>query len=372
MRFSCLSENLAQGLSIVLKAISAKGSLPILSHVLLATDEGRLKLGATDLDTGIVTWVGGKVEQEGSVTVPAKLLWELVSQLPPGKVVLEAQKQLLSLSTEPPRTSSKLHGLNADEFPPLPEEEGATLFEIEPQDLETAVSQVAFASASDESRPILTGVLLKGSKDGLLTFVGVDGFRLAEKKVNASAEKDFSLVIPARTLSEVARVGAKSGDPVRAALLPDENQVLFFLEGVKIMSRLLEGQFPDYQKVIPASFGTKVQLPTEEFLRAVRLAAVFARDSASVVKLSFAPNEPVVLSSNTQDVGEHKTDVEADVEGEPVEVAFNSKYLTDLLSNIGAEEVIFESAGALNPGVFKPAPESSDYLHIIMPVRVAE
>jgi DNA polymerase-3 subunit beta len=371
MKFSCLSENLAQGLSIVLKAVSSKGSLPILSHVLLKTDAGRLKLGATDLDTGIVTWVGGKVEEEGSVTVPAKLLWDLVSQLPPGKVVLESKKQLLTISTEPPRTRSKLHGLSADEFPPLPEEEGATLFKIDPLDLAAAVSQVAFAAASDESRPILTGVLLSGSEKGL-TFVGVDGFRLAEKRVDVSAGKEFSVVVPARILSEVARVGAKSADPVSVALLPDENQVLFFLEGSKILSRLLEGQFPDYEKIIPASFGTRAQLARDDLLKAVRLAAVFARDSASVVKLSFAPNKPVVLSSNTQDVGEHKTEVEASVEGEGVEVAFNSKYLTDLLSNLDAEEVIFESAGALNPGVFKPAGDSSDYLHIIMPVRVAE
>lgn len=369
MKFSCLSENLAQGLSVVSKTTSTKGSLPVLSHILLRTEDGRLRLGATDLETGVVTWVGGKVLEEGGLTVPARLLWELISQLPPGKIEIAAQNQVLTVRTDPPYTKSKLYGLAADEFPPFPEPEGQKLFSLGPKVLAEAVSKVAFAAAHDESRPILTGVLVKGEATDL-HLVGVDGFRLAEKKISLPKplSENISLVIPARTLSEVVRLAGNTEEPITATLLSEENQTLFSLNGARIVCRLLEGQFPDYEKIIPASFSTRAEIPTEDFLKAVRLAAVFARDSASVVKISLVPDQPVTFSANTQEVGEHQTEVEAKIEGEPLQIAFNSKYLTDLLSNLGDEGVVFEASGPLNPGVFKPA-SSADYLHLIMPVR---
>lgn len=371
MKFSCLSENLTSGLSIVSKAVSSKGSLPVLSHVLLQTEDGRLRLGATDLETGVVTWVGGKILEEGGMTVPARLLWELVSQLPSGKIEIAAKNQILTVRTDPPHTKSKLHGLAADEFPPFPGPEGRMLFSLDPKVLAGAVSKVAFAAARDESRPILTGVLVRGEADEL-RLVGVDGFRLAEKRLTLGEPlgESVSLVIPAKALSEVVRLGGSTEEPLTATLLAEENQTLFSLNGSKVVCRLLEGQFPDYEKIIPASFSTQAEIPVEDFLKAVRLAAVFARDSASVVKLSLAPDQPIVFSANTQEVGEHRTEVEARVEGEPLEIAFNSRYLLDLLSNLGDEAVVFEAGGPLNPGVFKPV-SSSDYLHLIMPVRVA-
>jgi DNA polymerase-3 subunit beta len=371
MKFSCLSENLAKGLSIVSKAVSSRGSLPVLSHVLLQTEDGRLKLGATDLETGVVTWVGGKVLEEGGLTVPARLLWELVSQLPSGKMEIASQKQVLTVRTEQPYTKSRLHGLPADEFPPFPAPKGQKLFSLTPKVLAEAVGTVAFAAARDESRPILTGVLVRGEASDL-RLVGVDGFRLAEKRIvlDEPLSESVSLVIPAKTLSEVVRLGGSAEEPLTAMLLPEENQTLFSLSGAKVACRLLEGQFPDYEKIIPASFSTRAEIPVADFLKAVRLAAVFARDSASVVKMALAPDQPITFSANTQEVGEHKTTLEAKVEGEPLEIAFNSRYLTDLLSNLGDEGVIFEAGGPLNPGVFKPV-SSSDYFHLIMPVRIA-
>jgi DNA polymerase-3 subunit beta len=370
MRFSCLSENLAKGLSIVSKAVSSKGSLPVLSHVLLQTDDGRVKLAATDLETGVVTWIGAKIEEEGAVAVPARLLAELVANLPPGKIEIRAEKQNLILTA--PHADSRLSGLAADEFPPLPEAGGKTVFSLDPKVFPAAVSQVVFAAASDESRPILTGVLVKGSGKNI-SLVGVDGFRLAERKLDLIEDlaEDLSIVIPSRTLAEVGRLSAHQEEPVRAILLPEENQVLFELEGSRITSRLLEGQFPDYEKIVPSSFNTRAKLLTDDFLKAVRLASIFARDSASIVRLNLESGKPLILSATTAEVGEGKTNVEAEVEGEPLEIAFNSKYLTDVLSNLQAEEVVFEASGALNPGVIKPA-KSSDYLHLIMPVRVAD
>jgi len=367
MKFSCLSENLAQGLSIVSKAVSSRGSLPVLSHVLLKTEDGRVKLAATDLETGVITWIRAKVDEEGGTTVPARLLLELVNNLPPGKVEISTEKQILTLTT--PGVQSRLNGLAAEEFPPLPEAEGKKVLSLDPKEFLQAVSQVAFAAASDESRPILTGILVRGSGKEL-RLVGVDGFRLAERKLGLPQElsEDLSMVVPAKTLSEVARLAVQQEEPVRVVLLPEENQILFELEGVRITSRLLEGQFPDYKKIIPPSFDTQAKLSTEEFLKAIRLTAVFARDSASVVRLRLAADKPLVLSANTAEVGEGKTEVEAKIEGESLEIAFNSKYLTDVLSNLQSEEVVFEASGPLNPGVIKP-PQSSNYLHLIMPVR---
>jgi len=370
MKFSCLSENLAKGLSIVSKAVSSKGSLPVLAHVLLKTEEGKVKLAATDLETGVVTWIGAKVEEEGAVTVPARLLSELVANLPPGKIEISAEKQRLTLRA--PQAKSRLNGLSADEFPPLPEIEGEAAFLLDSKTFPAAVSQVAFASASDESRPILTGVLIKGvGKD--LSLVGVDGFRLAERKLALSEDlaKELSMVIPSRTLAEVARLAAHQEEPVRVILLSEENQVLFELQGSRITSRLLEGKFPDYKKIIPPSFTTKAKLLTEDFLKAVRLASIFARDSASIVRIKLEPSQPLTLSANTSEVGENRTRVEAGVEGEPLEIAFNSKYLIDVLSNLQSEELVFEASGPLNPGVLKPF-GSSNYLHLIMPVRTAQ
>ena len=375
MKFSCLSENLAKGLSIVSKAVSTKGSLPVLAHVLLKTEDGKVKLAATDLETGVVTWVGARVEKEGAVTVPARLLSELVANLPQGKIEISAEKQRLTLRA--PQIKSRLNGLSADEFPPLPDVpeapsiKGEAAFLLDSETFPAAVSQVAFAAASDESRPILTGVLIKGvGKD--LSLVGVDGFRLAERKLCLSEDlaKELSMVIPSRTLAEVARLAAHQEEPVRVVLLPEENQVLFELQGSRITSRLLEGKFPDYKKIIPPSFTTKAKLLTEDLLKAVRLAAIFARDSASIVRIKLEASQPLTLSANTSEVGENRTRVEAGVEGEPLEIAFNSKYLIDVLSNLQAEEVVFEASGPLNPGVLKPF-GSSNYLHLIMPVRTA-
>jgi len=343
--------------------------LPVLAHVLLKTEDGKVKLAATDLETVVVTWVGAKIEEEGAVTVPARLLSELVANLPPGKIEISAEKQTLTLRA--PQAKSRLNGLAAEEFPPLPEIKGEAAFLLDSKDFPAAVSQVVFAAASDESRPILTGVLLKGSGKAI-SLVGVDGFRLAERKIDLVDDlaRDLSIVIPSRTLAEVARLAAHQENPVRVVLLPDENQVLFELEGSRIISRLLEGQFPDYKKIIPLSFNTRGKLLTEDFLKAVRLAAIFARDSASIVRLKLESSQPLTLFANTVEVGENRTKVEAEIEGEALEIAFNSKYLTDVLSNLQSEEVIFEASGPLNPGVIKPA-ISSDYLHLIMPVRTA-
>jgi DNA polymerase-3 subunit beta len=369
MKLSVLQENLAAGLSLVAHAVAAKGSLPILSHLLLRTDGGRLRLAATNLETGIVTWVGAKVETEGALSVPARLLTELVSSLPPGKLTLTVSNQILSVESD--RAHSRLNGVSADEFPNLPTPTKEPILALPPEVLSQAVGAVAFAAATDEARPVLTGVLFKVS-DSRLTLVGVDGFRLSERRLflEKAAKNALSLVIPARTLSEVARAAVGLEGPLLLYLPPEENQVIFKTEAFEISSRLLEGEFPDYEKIIPQNFVTRANLEVSSFSKAVRLAAIFAKDSANIVKLKFLPAEgKLLLSANTAEVGENETELEGELSGEVVEIAFNAKYLLDCLAALAAEKITFQVSGPLNPGLIRIV-DDPNFLHLIMPVRV--
>lgn len=369
MKLSLLQENLSAGLSVVARAVAAKGSLPILSHLLLKTDGGRLRLATTNLETGIVTWVGAKVEEEGALSVPARLLLELVSSLPPGRLNLKVSNQILLIESSNAR--SKINGVAADEFPNLPAPTKEPILVLPPEVLSKAVGQVAFAAATDESRPVLTGVLFKVN-DSRLTLVGVDGFRLSERRLvlETAAKSVLSLVIPARTLTEVARSAAGQEGPLLIYLPPEENQIIFKTEAFEISSRLLEGEFPDYEKIIPQNFATRTTLETGSFSKAVKLAAIFARDSANIVKLKLLPAEgKLLLAANTAEVGENETELEGQFEGETAEIAFNAKYLLDCLANVGAEKIIFQISGPLNPGLIKIV-DDPNFLHLIMPVRV--
>jgi len=371
MKFSVLQENLAKGLAIVGKAVATKGSLPVLANVLLATEEGRLKLAATNLETGITTWVGAKVEEEGAITIPARILAEFVGNLPPTQITGQVKNGILSIETEEARSS--FNGVDAAEFPTLPIFPEESKLTFDPRSLGEAISEVAFAAASDEGRPILTGVLLKVEGQEA-TLVGVDGFRLSERKLAlpVAVEKGFAVVIPARTLQEIVRLLSAEEEQLQVALVPNGNQVLFRGASVLISSQLLEGEFPDYQKIIPTEHSTQAQLKRSDWQKAVRLASVFAKDSASIIKLAFRPEEnQVVLKAALAEVGEGQSLVAAAIEGEGLEMAFNSRYLTDILTNLADEELIFNTSGPLAPGLIKPLGRDN-FLHIIMPVRVQE
>lgn len=371
MRFSVLQENLSQGLSTVGKAVATKGSLPVLANVLIATDEGRLKLAATNLETGIITWVGAKVEENGAVTIPARLLTEFVGNLPPEQINGAVANNLLTITT--PTASSTFNGVDAAEFPALPQYPSETSLTFDPKLLAAAISEVAFAAAADEGRPILTGVLLKVTGEQAV-LVGVDGFRLAERRITLSpaAKKDFSVVIPARTLQEIVRLlGAEKGT-IEAAMIPEGNQVVFKGENILVFSQLLEGEYPDYAKIIPAEHSLTATFNRDELQKSVRLASVFARDSTSIVKFKVEPEEGrIKVSAAASELGEGMSQLAAQIEGEGLTIAFNSRYLADLLTNLKSEELVLTTAGNLAPAVFRPVGRE-DYLHIIMPVRVQE
>jgi DNA polymerase III subunit beta len=369
VKLSVMQENLARGLSVVSRAVSSRSTLPVLANVLLKTEDAGLKLTATNLEIGITYWVPGKIESDGATTVPARLLTDLVSSLPAGdRVDLELQSGD-TLHLKSGRFETNIKGIDADEFPAIQTAGERPTTRIAQNVLRRALAEVTFAAASDEARPILTGVLARFEGDQL-TLAAADNYRIAVRTIPVlDAVPETSVVIPARALNELARVLADVDDPVEVVLAGARNQVLFHLEGVDLVSRLIDGQFPNYQQVLPQSHNTRAVLDREELLRAVRPAALIAHESANIVKLQIGGNgDPGVTVSANAEVGDHVGAVEAAVEGDGTTIAFNARYLADVLTNVDADQFALELNGPLSPGVFKPVGDDQ-YVHVVMPVR---
>jgi DNA polymerase-3 subunit beta len=369
VKLSVMQENLARGLSVVSRAVSSRSTLPVLANVLLKTEDAGLKLTATNLEIGITYWVPGKVESDGATTVPARLLTDLVSSLPAGdRVDLELQPGD-TLHLKSGRFETNIKGIDADEFPAIQAAGERPTTRIAQNVLRRALAEVTFAAASDEARPILTGVLGRFEGDQL-TLAAADNYRIAVRTIPIlDAVPETSVVIPARALNELARVLADVEDPVEVVLAGARNQVLFHLEGIDLVSRLIDGQFPNYQQVMPQAHATRAVLDREELLRAVRPAALIAHESANIVKLQIGGDgdSGVTVSANAE-VGDHVGQVEAAVEGDDTTIAFNARYLADVLTNVSADQFALELNGPLSPGVFKPVGDDR-YVHVVMPVR---
>jgi DNA polymerase-3 subunit beta len=364
-----MQENLARGLSVVSRAVSSRSTLPVLANVLLKTEDAGLKLTATNLEIGITYWVPGKIDEDGAITIPAKLLTDLVSSLPPGdKVELELTAGD-TLHVTAGRFQTHIKGIDADEFPAIQTAGDRPTTRIAQNVLKRALAETAFAAASDEARPILTGVLARFEGD-VLTLAAADNYRIAVKSMPIlDAVPETSVVIPARALTELSRVLSDVDDPVEVVLAGGRNQVLVHLDGVDLVSRLIDGQFPNYQQVMPQSHATRAVLDREELLRAVRPAALIAHESANIVKLQVGGDgETGITVSANAEVGDHVGQVEAQVEGDGTSIAFNARYLADVLTNVLADQFALELNGPLSPGVFKPIGDDR-YVHVVMPVR---
>jgi len=370
MKFSCLQENLSKGLGIVSKAVPLKSSLPYLSNVLITAKDGRLRLAATNLETAITAYVGASVEQEGEITIPAKLISEFVSNLSPGTIEAELKDDILHLTAG--KTKSKFNGMSPDDFPEMPvmpEEKDHPVLSLEPEIFSSLVSSVAFAASADGSRPILSGVYLNFSK-GLLTVAATDGFRLSERAMTLKEKaKDFTVVIPAKTLLDVAKIFGSSPEPIKFLLNESENRALFESDGVLVSTGVLDGNFPDYKRIIPDANSLVAKFSAASLLEAVRLTNVFAKEMNSVVRLIFDPEGVLKVTSSSEETGENNSEIEAEIEGDTFEIAFNSKYLLDFLNNIKTELIVFESNGAVAPGVMR-TDAIEGYIHLVMPVRV--
>lgn len=379
MKLTCLPEKLNEGLAAVGRVVAARSTLPVLGNVLLATDGGQLKLAATNLELTVVCWVGAKVEEEGAITLPSRLLQDYVGLLTAGEPLhLELQGRKAHLSCG--RFDANVSGIDAEEFPAIPSVAGGASLRLPAPRLKEAIGQVVFAAAPDDSRPVLAGVLMQVA-GGKLTMAAADGFRLAVRKVDLgeSDAPDISMIVPAKALNEVAR-GLPSDDEVEVeiAVTPDQSQVLFRHRQAEIVSRIIEGQFPDFNRIIPRDTKTRVTLQTADFLRATKAAQVFARDNSMIVRLNLVPAEggdealgKVTVAATSAEIGDNTGDVDASVEGDAMQVAFNGKYLRDALEALDAQQAFLEVTGPASPGLIRPASGPNGYIQVIMPMHVA-
>ena len=362
-----MQENLARGLAVVSRAVSSRSTLPVLANVLLRTEDAGLKLTATNLEIGMTYWVPGKIETEGAVTVPARLIADLVNSLPAGdRVDLELEGTTLRIRSG--RSHAQLRGIDAEEFPVIPAAGEQPTTRISQRVLRQALSEVTFAAATDEARPILTGVLTRFDGDRM-TLAAADNYRIAVKTIpTLDSVEETSIVVPARSYAELLRVLNDTEDPVDLVIAPGRNQVLFHLESVDLVSRLIDGQFPNYQQVLPSSHSTRAVVDRDELLKAVRLSALIASSSANVIRMRLDGDSAGMTIAAAADIGETEGQVEAALEGDPVTIAFNARYLQEALANVDADQLALEFTGPLSPGVLKPV-EDPDYVHVIMPVR---
>ena len=369
MKLTILQENLNKAISCVERFVSTKTQLPILSNIFLKAENNKFKLQATNLETGISLWLGAKIEKEGEITIPARIFSEFLNSLPKEKVKLELKDKKISVTCG--SFSASFTGIDASEFPPLPvlgDKKPDVVFPF--SSFSPAITKVSFAAARDEGRPVLTGVKFE-PKDKKLILAATDGYRLSVKEFKESKIKlDSDLIIPARSLLEIQKIVGEDEDEIGLSFTEKKNQVIFSLSEAEIITRLIEGEFPEYRKIIPPSSSTRLVLEKTELLNALKAASIFARDSANIVRFEVEKNS-LTISANSPQVGENKTVVEAKVEGGKEKIAFNCRFLLEFLNNINTEEVIFEMTGSLNPGVFK-TPDDPSYLHVIMPVRVQE
>ena len=375
MNISVMQEHLARGLGIVSRAVSTRATLPVLANVLLKTENSGLKLTATNLEIGINCWVPGKVTEEGEITVPAKLLTDLVASLPNQRIdlVLSQKDRTLKLTCANNRSSIK--GIEADEFPVVAAIGDQPATSVDARVLREALGEVVFAAASDESRPILTGVLTKLAGDRM-TLAAADNYRIAVRNLTLDrpVNPEITIVVPGRSYAELMRILPDAESPIEITVTPNKSQVLFHVEGIDLVSRLIEGQFPNYEPVIPASHSSRAVIDREAFLAGTRRASIFARDSANIVKIEIGGEEAdgtgIAITAHAADVGDNADTVEATIEGSPTAIAFNARYLIDVLSNLGADEAALELSGPLAPGVIRGIGKD-DYVHVIMPVRTA-
>ena len=375
MRVSCLQENLARGLAMISRAVATRTTLPITQNVLIETDQSRLKLSATNLELAITTWIGAQVEEEGAITIPARLLIDFIGSLPNERVDMESTERPLGVHFRCARLEAHINGIDAQEFPPIPTVDGGTTTRIDPHVLRTAIGRVAFAAASEETRPVLTGVKLEIA-DQRFTLAGADGFRLAVYRgpLLEPVTEETHAIVPARTLSELQRLLADQDEPVELVVTPSNSQMLVHLKGVEVVSQLLQGSFPNYSQLIPQSYGTRAVVDLQEFARASRAASIFARDGGGIIRLQLVPGPDgqkgkLVITSRAEETGDNQGEIDATIEGEEAKIAFNSRYLTDVLAVMERGEVALETTTSSSPGVVKPVGDE-DYVHVVMPMFV--
>jgi len=367
MKITCTKENLNKSLDLVSHVASKSTNLPILNNVLLKAKDGLLELISTDLEIGIKSVVRGKIEEEGEFTLPASLFSNYINLLNNEKVELvKIDKEVIIQSED---STTKIKGENADEFPLLPEVAKENKILVDSNDLRKAITQTVFAAAQDETRPEISGVLLSFN-DEFLTIAATDSYRLAESKIKLkeTVKENISLILPVKTLQELLRILAvdSEGD---LEIYVNETQILFNYNETELISRIIEGQYPDYGQLIPSDFKTEITLEKNDFVKVIKTASLFTKSGINDVVLSVVPKDKLVLieSVNNQ-LGENMAKVEADITGNENKIVFNYRYLLDGLGAIDAEEIKISIIDSSSPGLIQ-ATGQNQYLYIIMPIR---
>ena len=373
MKVSCSQEDLSKGLAVVGRAVATRAVLPITNNVLIATEGSRLRLSATNLEIAISCWIPGTIEKEGTVTIPARLVTDFVNSLPSGRIDMALSPRSRSLELRCARHEAHISGLDPADFPAIPKIADGMNVKVKPGDLRLAINQVGFAAASEESRPVLTGVHAEFEGEQL-TLAAADGFRLAVRKVSLAKVVDtkIAIIIPARSLAELNRLISEQEEPLELTVNSQKSQVMFRLRNVEMVSQLIQGTFPNYSQLIPKSYNTRAVIKLAEFLRATKSASIFARDGSGIVRLQIMPRDgkgKIAISARAEEIGDNLGEVDATVQGEEAKIAFNSKYLMDVLGVIAKEEVALETTTSSSPGVIRPVGDES-YIHVVMPMFV--
>ncbi|MCL5017394.1 MAG: DNA polymerase III subunit beta [Patescibacteria group bacterium] len=373
MKFMCSKKSLETGVMTASKAISPRSPLPILGHVLITSDkEGNIKFTGTDLELWIESTVSGEVLREGSITAPAKVMSEIVTQLAEQDTVVEFKEEGQIIEIRNPSSKYSLHTFPYEDFPLLPQMDEKNCVELPQKVLKNMIKNVTFAAATaEETRPVLRGVLFIVKNDTLI-MVSTDGRRLAkiERKLEENLEIEEKVIISSRTFDEVERLLKETDDKVKIGF--SEGQVFFIVDKTLIISRLIEGQFPNYEQVIPKAFQINFKTDKEQLTRSLRRALIMAqeKDSPKLVKVTVGKDK-MIITSNTQDLGKAYEEVDGVVEGEPLTIAFNGKYVMDVLSVLSSKEVIVEFIHPTSPALIRGS-EESNYIYVIMPVKIRE
>lgn len=368
MKISVLQQDLLPSLQTVSRSIGVRSTLPVLDNILLSVEGPKLKVAATNLEIGVIKYISVEVLKEGEITVPAKTLLEIITGLGPAKIELETEGEILVIASG--KFKASINGISASEFPVIPVSEGEGVdFEKE---VFLSSQQILFAGATDEGRPVLTGVLTE-AKLGKLDFVATDGFRLAHRQVKLEKSTTvFRSLIPRRTFEEVVRIiseeDLEEGKTINLASSKGQNQIIFTIGQTIISSRLIEGQFPAWEKIIPTETKSRVIVEKDQLLKALKLAAVFAKNEANIIVLTTKENK-MELKSSAKELGSQENELDCQIEGDSIQIAFNTKFLQEAINTCPSSQIIIEFSGSLSACLIKPVGiEGLEY--IVMPVRL--
>lgn len=364
MKILCTKKNLNQALLVTSRAISQTNTLPVLNNILLKTNGGRLQVSSTNLEIAINTWVGGKIEEEGELTVPAKLINEYISNLPGDKITISSQNQTLTLEAEKAKTH--IRGLAGEEFPLIPKIKEGVFAKIQANEIARAVPEVVFAASFSESQPEISGVLLAFAEK-TLTLAATDRYRLAEGRaeLQEAVTTGRQVIVPVKTVSELGRI-AQGGE---VEIFLTEGQIMFRTPEVELTSRLIEGQYPDYKQIIPTLFTTEAEVLRVALLQSIRAASLFATDNHNIELEVSAQNKQLIIKSQSAQTGDSEIRLDAQITGQKNSIIFNYRYILDCLNNLSDEKVVLKLIDSAAPAAICPT-NRENYLYIVMPIKL--